>query len=302
MRDSTAFEKLAEKIFSRLKNDHHYESVEHNVQMEGKDGQRQIDIVLKGRVGPIDIITIVECKDHNKNLDVTFIDALHSKTQDVNAHKAVLVARKGFTKNAVRKAKRLGISLCTAHQAFSKKWEIRVELPVVIEEMFPVKVTPHYEVTFEKKETIVLGFSINDVDILSRFSECWNRGEVIFKNDSEIHDWRPKEIVEPYFIRNTEGEKIGIERFSLKFRIGRAFYFGYMNELESSKVIDFITEEKMTVVFEPSELMEYRNKFERIQRPDEIPILNAHTLRCFSVPKIEVNPGVMTVTRKDKHL
>jgi hypothetical protein len=73
--------------------------------------------LIRTQVSSLSILTIVECKDVNKNLDVQYVDALHSKMQDVNANKAVLVARKGFSKTAIQKAKRVGITLCTAMEA-----------------------------------------------------------------------------------------------------------------------------------------------------------------------------------------
>ena len=60
------FENLTAEIFEALRSNPQYESVEKNVKVAGSDGDRQIDVLLRGKVGPFDNITIVECKDYNK--------------------------------------------------------------------------------------------------------------------------------------------------------------------------------------------------------------------------------------------
>ena len=77
-------------------------------------------------------MTIIECKDHVSKIPVKLIDELHSKMQDVNANKAVLVSRMGFTDGAKKKAKRLGISLCTAHSAAKEEWKFRLSIPIIL--------------------------------------------------------------------------------------------------------------------------------------------------------------------------
>ena len=61
----------------------------------GQDGKRQIDILMTADLRPFKVKTIVGCRDYGKILDVTHIDGLHSKMQDVGAHQAAIVTRKG---------------------------------------------------------------------------------------------------------------------------------------------------------------------------------------------------------------
>jgi Restriction endonuclease len=107
-------EVLVERIMGLLTQGESATSVERDVQVEGPDGSRQVDVLVHSRVGPLAIDTVIECKDYAGKVNVMAVDALHSKMQDLQANKAVLVARKGFSKTAAQKAARLGISLFRA--------------------------------------------------------------------------------------------------------------------------------------------------------------------------------------------
>ncbi len=134
MKNGTKYELLTAHVFSVLSERNVNEKVEHDVMLEGPEGPRQIDVLITGKVGPFEARTIIECKDYAKNVNVTAIDALHSKLMDVKGQKAVMVARKGFSNGAKKKAKRLRISLCTLNSMEDEKWKIESEVPIIITE------------------------------------------------------------------------------------------------------------------------------------------------------------------------
>jgi len=215
MKNGTKFEELTAEIFEHLRKDQRFETVEHNVFLEGKDGTRQIDVLLKGKVGPIDILTIVECKDYNKYVNVTAIDALHSKMQDVNAHKAVLVARKGFTKTAMKKAKRLGISLCTAHSAASEKWKFNLEVPLVIIELSAEKFSPSFEFVAIENQTGIDFLNICGTPLFKYIAEYWNNDEIKCNDGITEHILVP-DIPKPAWTTVPDGRKIGVQNLQVK--------------------------------------------------------------------------------------
>jgi hypothetical protein len=124
------FETLSHKVFTLLSSREDYTKVELDVQLDSPDGKRQFDVIIRSKVGSLDILTVIECRDYNKNLSVVHVDGLHSKMVDVNADKAVLVAKKGFSKTAKQKAKRLGITLCTIHDFKRSLASIGLEVPL----------------------------------------------------------------------------------------------------------------------------------------------------------------------------
>lgn len=111
--DGKEYEDLTAKCYRILSANEKYTSVEQNVKLDGPDGPRQIDVLLRSRVADMDLMTIVECKDYNKIVTLPIVDNLDSLRRDVNANQAVLVARKGFSSRARRKASRVGITLVT---------------------------------------------------------------------------------------------------------------------------------------------------------------------------------------------
>lgn len=66
---------------------------------------REIDISIRAKVGSMDLLTIVECRDRNHKADSRWIEELDGKRKSVGAHKVVAVSRNGFTDEAITKAK-----------------------------------------------------------------------------------------------------------------------------------------------------------------------------------------------------
>jgi hypothetical protein len=75
--------------------------------------QRQIDVIVRGKVGGRAITVMIECRDHKKPVDVKYLDEVVTKRNDVRADKAVIVSAAGFTEAAKKKAEAYGIDLLT---------------------------------------------------------------------------------------------------------------------------------------------------------------------------------------------
>lgn len=70
--------------------------VQHNVRILGRiSGKlRQIDVLVTARVGPHEIVIVIECKSYRRPIDVGVVDALVGKLQDVGADRGVLFANR----------------------------------------------------------------------------------------------------------------------------------------------------------------------------------------------------------------
>lgn len=261
MKQGTEFEILTADLFTKLSKESEYESVEHNVMLDGQDGKRQIDVLLSGKVGPFDVRTIIECKDYAKNVNIMEIDALHSKMLDVNAQKAVLVARKGFSRKAIKKAKRLGISLCTAHSASKEKWKFALELPLVITEYSCEVSTPSFEFTAISESLNFQSITnYNDIPLQKIIADFWNGTEIECKDGMNEHNFYP-DIPKPQWIKVPDGRKMEIEDFYITMHIQKSYYFGYFNNLESAKYLQFHDENKRHVLLDSKDLSDYRKTF-----------------------------------------
>jgi hypothetical protein len=61
---------------------------------------REVDVSLRSQVGSVSVLVIIECRDRAKPQDVTWIEQLASKREDVDADKAVAVSAGGFSAGA----------------------------------------------------------------------------------------------------------------------------------------------------------------------------------------------------------
>lgn len=74
---------------------------------------REVDVVIKGRVGTQPVIVSIECRDHKRIADVTWVDTMKSKHERLETNVLLLASSSGFTKEAAAVAEKLGISTYT---------------------------------------------------------------------------------------------------------------------------------------------------------------------------------------------
>lgn len=82
--------------------------------IKGPDGQRDIDVVVEGTVGSVVRRVQIECRDYSSEgrpIGIGAIDALESKHRDLGMDVSFMCSNAGFTRDAVRKASRVGIGL-----------------------------------------------------------------------------------------------------------------------------------------------------------------------------------------------
>lgn len=82
--------------------------------VKGPDGLREIDVLITGTVVGVTRRVLIECKDYNsrkRRIGIGVVDATDSKRRDVGADFTLLCSNAGFSKDAMRKARRVGIGL-----------------------------------------------------------------------------------------------------------------------------------------------------------------------------------------------
>ena len=109
--------------------------VTHNARLSGMDSgaTRQIDVLLRHRVGQYTIVIVVDCKDYSEPVDVKGIEEFAGLVKDVRAHQGSMVCPKGFTRSARKLAKHLNIGLYSPVDTARHKWHTPVALPVLCE-------------------------------------------------------------------------------------------------------------------------------------------------------------------------
>ena len=106
---SRQFEKLVALIESHL--------VPHGARVESPDhipdritGElREVDASVQYQVGSVPILITIECRDRTRVADVTWIEQIATKGENIGASATVAVSSKGFSKAALEKARFLGI-------------------------------------------------------------------------------------------------------------------------------------------------------------------------------------------------
>jgi hypothetical protein len=76
-------------------------------------GGRQFDVVLRFALGSHSYLTVFECKDQDRPVQVGDIDAFVTKARDAGASKAVMVSSSGFQAGAFEVARRHHVELFT---------------------------------------------------------------------------------------------------------------------------------------------------------------------------------------------
>lgn len=74
---------------------------------------REVDVVIEGKVGNHPVTVCVECRDHKRVADVTWVDMMKSKHDRLDTNALILASRSGFTPEARNVASTFGIEVFT---------------------------------------------------------------------------------------------------------------------------------------------------------------------------------------------
>lgn len=87
--------------------------VTHNAKIVDKDTgrPRQVDCTIQYKIGPTPILIAIECRRRSSPEDVRWIEELIQKKNSIRADVVVGVSSKGFSRQALSKAKALGVQL-----------------------------------------------------------------------------------------------------------------------------------------------------------------------------------------------
>lgn len=99
--------------------------------IEGPDGRRDMDVLIVGTADGRPLRILIECKDYDPRkrgpVGIGLIDALESKRRDVGIDTALLCSNAGFTRDAKRKARRVGIGLIGVMREGDARIRVRID-------------------------------------------------------------------------------------------------------------------------------------------------------------------------------
>jgi hypothetical protein len=281
------FERVATRIYQLLSPSC---QVQHNAMLDGIDSgtKRQIDILIRGNIAGHEILMIVQCKNEKGNLDLNKIHEFQGVMKDVGANRGVIIAKKGFSKSALRAARRYGIDCCILHDAETKDWRLELKVPLILEE-----ITPRLEFGFGVKlekgatfDTTLERFQVGGVPIFKRFYDDWNSGKIKLDVSEDLY---PLEIADPY-IEDQNGVRYAITKFKMTYKINRKYFLGFVDKLPSSKAIKNLTSNSVELIFLWTDLLNYKGKdFIEYDSLEDIPFSKTAHIKSLMCPDINVS-------------
>jgi hypothetical protein len=157
------------------------ESVELKDSLTGQN--REVDVVAQSIIQGYSHVLSIECRDHKRKADVTWVDCMATKHQFLPTTKLVLWSRSGFFSNAVDKARALKIDVRQGDTK-SADWTKIAKALVGAKIKF---VAPHFKPfidikkndgsreRIEPSDSMVFGFDVEscDVRIVDKLQELY---------------------------------------------------------------------------------------------------------------------------------
>ncbi|MEX2491042.1 MAG: restriction endonuclease [Nitrospirales bacterium] len=107
--------------------------VTHDAKLLGRKSNRsrQIDVLVRDKIGQYDIMIVIDCKDYGRPVDVKGVEEFWGLVDDVGAHKGSLVCPKGFSQAAKERALGLQIDLYSPVDTDPHKWQVQATAPAL---------------------------------------------------------------------------------------------------------------------------------------------------------------------------
>ena len=232
--------------------------IETDVLIETEFGKRQFDVVLRKEVKPFGEIRIgIEARDHSRKSDIGKIDAFASKLGGCaeSIDKGIMVNRKGYSKNAMQKAKRNGIQLYRLEDRPKKLLEEVFKIPIIVEEtrVATVLLFGHFEVTESTmitKDTMKInGLNFNEFCLKTCF-------------ESRVAAATMREVEVPIDTLEIGGKSFRTQSMSAKMVLITRNHFGYVNELPNTVVMKCELGEEPKILIDSQEIfksLSFRN-------------------------------------------
>ncbi len=302
--DGKDFEELTHNIFQLLSNNESYTSVARDIELSSPDGPRQFDVVLRSKVAGLNILTVIECKDHSRRVSVGVVDAFISKMLDVQANKGVIVASNGFTEGAKKKARRLGVSLCNVYNIDKGFKDIGFEVPIVIKEVSEISISCNMLLDLKKGDSFkrnilpyVGGRPLDEV-VNEYFNNEQNLPEL---NLEESNEWLP-DLTDGCYIYDDVNEKnIDLQKLTVNYSFKVLYYFGYMSDLPNTLGHTDILENKRSIFLNEKDIThEYKKTFARYSKLEQLPSIEGINLIIQKMPKVKFLKDKFLLNRINK--
>ncbi len=210
--------------------------------------KREVDVLIKYKVGSVPIIIIIECRDRNSTEDTTWIEQLNTKIKDINANKIIAVSSNGFGSPAKLKAIHYGIETRTLNNIDQREISDWFSLDYLINEFHGYEIVNAdilfvSDVDTEKVKPFLAGKTVADLFMYTRTKDTPNSLNSIFQFEATKNN----------FWKDISQDKEPIRRsYNIYFESQARYYVGerHMNLIVESIVFDtllYIKTEKLGI-------------------------------------------------------
>lgn len=125
---NTEYEILTKDIYETLlKEDGVSVDVRHNVVVQGKALQHQIDVYWEYKVAGVLHKVAIECKNYNSNVSIAKVRDFYGVLSDIGNINGIMVSKMGFQSGAKDFAEYYGINLMELREPTEKDWTGRLK-------------------------------------------------------------------------------------------------------------------------------------------------------------------------------
>ena len=305
------FEELIGEVYEALTQNDKRTKVEIDKKIKSAAGtNRQIDVLVTSEVAGTEIRTVIEAKDWNYSVPVDVVDGLVQKMRSINAHKGVIVSRKGFQSGTVREAKQYDIDLCTAKK-ISEVATATKQIPTVVHylplEQMSVSVSLPASFTNNKivdlTQVLVNGRSAFDIfreelftgKLTPKIRRPLTEGELKMQREIKVgtpvtdhskyevpmNIWEPESGAKIKYNDTDSGYMITAKKFTIKYFLIYKYYFGYLDDLASTVMLENISTSRSDIFYKLDDLADFRNQFKEFTKLEDIPVSEAANFHCM---------------------
>ena len=276
---SRDLEILVAKIQRQLAPD---SEVLHDVKLDGRQSnqKRQIDVLVRQKIGQYEIQIVIDCKDYARPVDVKGVEEFYGLLNDVGAKKGVLVCPKGFSEAVKTRAEGWQIDLYSPVDTDPHKWQAKPAIPALCDfrtaaMAFGLSMSAPYPFTMPNDffaKNIVYDKDKNELGImLDNAMEKWNEGR--FPSEPGEHRDLPIFDTLEVMTDNGHGMIVPVEMY-VSLHVDRQLYFGQFPINQISGFKDELSGGIITNAFTVGILSpdEVERDWQKINTEEEAPI------------------------------
>jgi hypothetical protein len=132
--DWKTYEEVTKNIYETLGKHSGVSIINHgkNCKIEGKSGvKHQIDVLTSHSDGIHTYLTDIECKYWDQKINKDIVMKVDSIVKDCNFNKGVIISKQGFTSDAKKYAKSVGVGLVILREPTGKDWKGRTKTIII---------------------------------------------------------------------------------------------------------------------------------------------------------------------------